>query len=135
MKEKIDKIKKNGKTVCLLSLLFGIIHIVPIFFGAPIEAAAFMIVTAILPVALGIIMVFSFSNAEENLFKLHNRVMHISYIDISMAITIILLAFTPRVYFSAVGAVLNVITSIGLGVTGIWILLSTYSTTRYSIIP
>jgi hypothetical protein len=135
MNDKNQKIQRNGITLSILSMIFAILNIVPSFAGASVESIAFFIATAIFPFGFGVAGIIVFSKAQDDLYKLHKLVMHISYIDVSMAITIVLLAFTPRVFLNPAIAILNVVAALGLGITGIWSILHTYSVTRYSIIP
>jgi hypothetical protein len=135
MKEKNEIIQRNGKIICLCGIIFGVLNMVPMVFGAQGPSMAFMIITGIFPLLLGLFMISSFSGKEGDLKKLYTRAMHLSYICVSLGISILLLMFAPITYVSAISAVFNMIAAIGLIVSGAWILLHSYAVTRFSIIP
>ncbi|MCK5093193.1 MAG: hypothetical protein KAR18_00625 [Spirochaetes bacterium] len=135
MKEKNEIIQRNGKIICLCGIIFGVLNMIPLAFGAPGPSIAFMIITGIFPLLLGIFMISSFSGKEGDLKKLYTRAMHLSYICISLGISILLLMFAPITYISTAGVVFNMIAALGMVVSGLWILLNSYAVTRFSIIP
>lgn len=134
MREKVDKIRRAGKLICACSIIFGIINMIPISFGAPSSSTAFMVITAIIPVIIGAALMPSFFGSR-NLNKLYASIMHLCYLDISFGISIILLAFGPISYFMAVAAAFNTFASIGLIASGACILVHSYLIARLSIVP
>lgn len=134
MEEKVGKISRNLRLICVCAIVLGIVNMIPILFGAPAISIAYMVTTGGIPLIIGVIFMTLLFRSQD-LHKLYASAVHLCYLNFALGMSIILLAFAPAFYLTMQAAVFNIVASGGLIISGAWLLINSYRIARLSIIP
>jgi len=133
------KIKKIGTLLSMLSLLFGIINLTEVFAGESVpHVVVFIVMTSITPILGGAAILRGFKvTSSWSIQRMHNNILSLSYLNLSIALTLALLLPSPLLLSSMhyVGILLSSIAAVGLGVIALVSTLGSWRITRLSLLP
>jgi len=133
------KIKETGTLLSKLSLLFGIINLTEVFAGKSIPyVIVFIVMTSMIPILGGAAILRGFRvTSSWSIQRMHNSILSLSYLNLSIALTLALLLPSPLLLSSMhyVGVLLSSIAAAGLGAIALVSILSSWRITGLSVLP